>query len=79
MKLFIKLRKWMWLPTKYKLLRKKYIKEQGMRTDAEIWDKIQDIKKKQIDSERGIDMREQDKYRIILETLHWITNDSSKR
>ena len=77
MKLLIKLRKKLWFPYKFKLLRNKYIEELDIRPRDEIWDRLQQEKRNLIEAERRMDLSEQQKYKHIIETLNWIINDES--
>ena len=74
----IKLRKWLWLPIKYKLLRKKYIKETKMRPKSEIWDLRESAIQLKILSEKGLDQQQTHKYEVQIELLNWILCDKAE-
>ena len=74
----IKLRKWFWLPIKYKLLRKKYIKEMTLRPKDEIWDRYQDTLSRKVISQRGLDQKETYRYEVEINLFKWLTNDRTE-
>jgi hypothetical protein len=76
-KSLIHLRKKLWLPIKYKFLRRKYIRESGMRSKAEVWDQIQLEKKNLLKAQCGMDFQEVDRIAAIIKTLNWFLNGSS--
>jgi len=73
----VKIRKKLWFPTKFKLLRRKYINEMNVRPRSEIWDRLQEEKANLIQAQMGIDGDEVKKHETIINTLNWIINDST--
>ena len=74
----IRLRKWLWLPIKYKFLRWKYIDDSEQRPVDEVWDRLQKTKELKLISEKGLDQKETYKYEVQINLLNWLLNVSTK-
>ncbi len=70
---FIRLRKKLWLPIKYKLLRQDYINEMNVRPRTEIWDRLQMEKAALIKAKTGLDNSEVARCETIINTLEWVS------